>query len=111
MKRRNELTNIIIDSIVTWLNSNLVNLDEYKDLFSLENFPMWKTIMDIMFDNYEGNIQEILTTIIKNEKVFKKMINDVVGHRVLKIIIKKVFLKDELIEQRKIVTKYFESDK
>lgn len=98
MKRRNELTNIIIDSIVTWLNSNLVNLDEYKDLFSLENFPMWKTIMDIMFDNYEGNIQEILTTIIKNEKVFKKMINDVVGHRVLKIIIKKVFLKDELIE-------------
>lgn len=98
MKRRNELTNIIIDSIMTWLNKNLVKMDDYKDLFSLENFPMWKTIMDIIFENYHGDITEMLNIMVTNEMIFSKLLNDVVGHRVLKAVIKKVFLKEELLE-------------
>lgn len=67
--------------------------------------------MDIMFENYQGDVQEMLKIIIKNEIVFSKMVNDVVGHRVLKLVIKKVFSKEEFNDQRKIVMKYFESDK
>jgi len=96
---------MIIESIITWMSGKLEELDEYKELFSLENFPLFKLVIDILFENYDGDKLEFLNICIKNEEVFSKLINDVVGHRVLKIIVKKVFEKEEYGEYRECIVK------
>jgi len=71
------------------MSEKLTEFDSYKDIFSLENFPMFKTVMDVFFDNYDGSKVEFLNVIIMNKQVFGMMTNDVVGHRILKIVVKK----------------------
>lgn len=93
-KRLSEIQSFIINRMSENFINKIPDYNSYKTLFKLDNISIYKTFIDILFNNYSEEITDFLN-IIFNRDNFIALSNDVFGHRFVKFVIKQVMSNEK----------------